>query len=89
MCGRAADTNNSAHSGETSIGWGKSTRKQQKEGKTPHRVALLLWGARVVCVRDILILNDIWRLGKIYILVATLVAEIFYLSLSTDTGSEM
>jgi hypothetical protein len=65
----------------------KETTKGRENASPGSAVAVR--GARVVCVRDILILNDIWRLGKIYILVATLVAEIFYLSLSTDTGSEM
>jgi hypothetical protein len=28
-------------------------------------------GARVVCMRDVIILNEIWAQGKIYILVGT------------------
>jgi hypothetical protein len=45
--------------------------------------------ARVVCMRDIFILKEIWMQDKIYIFVGTLLGEIFYLSLSTDTGSEL
>jgi hypothetical protein len=57
--------------------------------KRAHRGALLvLWGARVVCIRDIFILNEIRAQGKIHILTGTLV-EIFYLSFCTGTGSEL
>jgi hypothetical protein len=50
-------------------------------------VGLLQGG--VDCMRDILILNEIWPKVKIYILVANCFVEIFYLSLSTGTGSEL
>jgi hypothetical protein len=43
---------------------------------------------QVDCVRDKFILNEIWAQGKIYILTLYLV-EMFYLSLSTGTGSEL
>jgi hypothetical protein len=43
---------------------------------------------RVVCMRDIFVLNEIWTQNKIYISVYTLV-EIFYLPLRTGTGSEL
>jgi hypothetical protein len=42
-------------------------------GRPPPRGALLvLWGARVVCMRDILILNEIWSQYKTYIFVDSL-----------------
>jgi hypothetical protein len=39
-------------------------------------------------MRDVFILNEIWAQEKIYMLIGTSV-EIFYLSHSTATGSEL
>jgi hypothetical protein len=44
---------------------------------------------RVDCTRDISILNEIWVLGKIYILVGSSFDEIFHLTLSTGTAYEL
>jgi hypothetical protein len=38
---------------------------------------------------DIFILNETWAQGKIYILISTLLVEIFYLSLITYSGSKL
>jgi hypothetical protein len=38
----------------------------------PGRVLLVVWGARVFCMKDISILNEIWGQDKMYILVGTL-----------------
>jgi hypothetical protein len=38
-------------------------------------------GSRVVCMRDILILNDIWAQDKIYILIGTLLSRNMKLAL--------
>jgi hypothetical protein len=40
-------------------------------------------------MRDVFILNKIWAQGKICILVGICLVEIFYLSLSTSTGTEL
>jgi hypothetical protein len=45
-----------------------------------ERKPLVLWGG--AGMRDILILNEIWARGKIYILIGTLFVEIFYLNLA-------
>jgi hypothetical protein len=48
-------------------------------------------GARFGCMTDIFISNEIWGQDKVYILIGTLLVEIYYLSLtvSTGTGSEI
>jgi hypothetical protein len=47
-------------------------------------------GAQVDCMKDTFILNGIWMQDKIYIIwYAFCRDEMFYLSLSTGTGSEL
>jgi hypothetical protein len=48
------------------------TRRSQTVGSDPRGALLVLWEARVVCMRYIFILNEIWTQDKIYILVGTL-----------------
>jgi hypothetical protein len=43
-------------------------------GRAPRGALLVLLGRRVVCMRDIFILNEIWVQDKIYILVGTLLS---------------
>jgi hypothetical protein len=40
----------------------------------PQGALFALWRARVVCMRDIFILDEIWTQYKIYVLVGTLLA---------------
>jgi hypothetical protein len=57
----------------------------------PHPGGGRCWssgGRRMVCMRGIFILNEIWAQHEIYILVGTLV-DIFYLPLTTGTGYEL
>jgi hypothetical protein len=48
------------------------TRGSQTVGRAPGGRCLSSAGARVVCMRNTFILNEIWAQGKIYILLGTL-----------------
>jgi hypothetical protein len=41
-------------------------------GRDPWEALLVLWGAQVLCMKDIFILNEIWAQDRIYMLVGTL-----------------
>jgi hypothetical protein len=48
-----------------------SIRSSKSVGRTPRGAFGPLWAARIDYMRDILVLNEIWAQGKVYILEGT------------------